>query len=89
MTIIHRVSGARGRAVTAVLQSVGVHRRGRTADVLAQLRCILYTLSYLLQVDLVSVGCRLPIDRKYGSCLTPTLRALCGALTDASAGMVL
>ena len=71
-----------------MLQSVGVHRRGRTADVLAQLRCI-HTRSYLLQVDLVSVGYRLPIDRKYGSSLMPTLRALCGALTDASAGMVL
>ena len=72
-----------------MLQSVGVYRRKRAAAALVQLRCIGCTRSYLLQVDLVSVGYRLPIDRKYGSSLMPTLRALCGALTDASAGMVL
>ena len=87
--IIHPISRARGRAITAVLQSVGVYRRKRAAAALVQLRCIGCTRSCLLQADQLSAASHLIIDRKYGACLTPTRCALCGALADASAGMVL
>lgn len=73
----------------AVLKSVGVYRCRLAAAALTQLRCIVRTRSFLLQADDLSTGSHLIINKKYGACLTPALRALCGALADASTVMAL